>query len=720
MLRIDKVNTLHGLTIYGDSDSDADFYVLPDQPRLRLDANGLPVFKFIKYREPIDRGGGRKGGGFIIFDAEFAVPTATMDAIRTDLQAQVAAEWASNDRGAPPAVTIGQIVWASGTVTVHVLDSGGALVDKIDAPVSPSLYGNNVTAVTVELSDQGAPLAEAALQGAGGTVQVIYDLKFWTALPRIEGHAWFHASEFYHFAQTITVDYDIWGEDSYQQTLREQFASSQTEGVEITSGIGVDDNLRGQIRAMLQKDLEDTIKAKMLEEIKPVDPSDRGDRGDDSVKRDFLTTKVEDFDESYSENMAIEWEISPQGTLPNITTLTDKNGQPLKWSDYSSEVDLNDPFFKTLRIDISTPIQWDQVPINSVDVTIIYGAAGSKNQSFHLDRNDQAAVYEAFMDSDGTTWQWTCTVNYTNRAESYVSSPAQGSGTTLTVDAALTGLLSVHTEPGNLDFDKVASAQVTFRYTPQHGAPIENLVTLTSDARTGDWHAFLLEPQTTSYTYQVEYTMRDGTTYVGAPTTSLLPLLPVNSPFNATRTITVRAAGDLDNVIADISVDLTYTDAANHYTVNNSVTLSKNQAFVQWPIPVVNLTGGTVTYSGSIRRKTGAIDTIPLTTATSNLIVLGDVFSDMLKVQIATDLVDWSTVQLIELQLHYADPAHGVDVPGDLLLHQGDPPQTWTVDLVDKTLRSYTWTATYHMKDHSTSTNGPNASDHAILLLPTP
>ena len=157
MLRIDKVNTLHGLTVYGDSDSDAVFYVLPDQPRLRLDDNGEPVFKFIKYRVPIDRGGGKMGGGFLMFDAEFAVPSATMAAIKTDLQAQVAAEWANNDRGAPPSVTIGQIVWASGTVQVHALDNDKNFVDQVDAPASPSLYGNNVTSVSVELSDLGAP-----------------------------------------------------------------------------------------------------------------------------------------------------------------------------------------------------------------------------------------------------------------------------------------------------------------------------------------------------------------------------------------------------------------------------------------------------------------------------------------------------------------------------------------------------------------------------------
>jgi hypothetical protein len=37
--------------------------------------NGVPVFKQITYRLPIDRPGGKKGGGYVFFDTELGVGT---------------------------------------------------------------------------------------------------------------------------------------------------------------------------------------------------------------------------------------------------------------------------------------------------------------------------------------------------------------------------------------------------------------------------------------------------------------------------------------------------------------------------------------------------------------------------------------------------------------------------------------------------------------------
>ncbi|WP_158594063.1 hypothetical protein [Cohnella faecalis] len=41
--------------------------------------------------------------------------------------------------------------------------------------------------------------------------------------------------------------------------------------------------------------------------------------------------------------------IRRRGSLPNITTLTGRDGQPFKWEDFSLTVDLDDPFFRQLR-----------------------------------------------------------------------------------------------------------------------------------------------------------------------------------------------------------------------------------------------------------------------------------------------------------------------------------------------------------------------------------
>ena len=60
---------IEGLSVFGDDSRRNAFYVLPNAPRFRIDPDTKkPVFKFIKYKLPVDRPDGKKGGGFVIFD----------------------------------------------------------------------------------------------------------------------------------------------------------------------------------------------------------------------------------------------------------------------------------------------------------------------------------------------------------------------------------------------------------------------------------------------------------------------------------------------------------------------------------------------------------------------------------------------------------------------------------------------------------------------------
>jgi hypothetical protein len=198
-------------------------------------------------------------------------------------------------------------------------------------------------------------------------------------------------------------------------------------------------------------------------------------------------------------------------------------------------------------------------------------------------------------------------------------------------------------------------------------------------------------------------------------------VLPVNSPFGGPpRTVTVRAAGNLKTDIADISVDLTYTDTANDYTQTKSVVLSDTKAFETWAIPVISPTGGTLTYSGSIRRVSGAIEEIPLTTAETNIIDVGDKFEEPFLVTVDSQLLDWNLVNVVSVQLSYADPANQFSDATDFLLKQAVPTGTWTIELKDKDKTTYTWAATYYMKDGSQRAGGPAESNVANFLLPPP
>src|ERR1700742_3421311 len=109
MIQIDKVQQIEGVVVYGDESSISTFYLLPQQPGFRLDDRGNPVFKMLKYRTAIDRPGGIKAGGFLIFDVEFVVDEAKLARVKPALEAQIAAEATRLGLGAPPPLVIGTL-----------------------------------------------------------------------------------------------------------------------------------------------------------------------------------------------------------------------------------------------------------------------------------------------------------------------------------------------------------------------------------------------------------------------------------------------------------------------------------------------------------------------------------------------------------------------------------------------------------------------------------
>ena len=66
---------IEGVTVFRDDNDSSRYYLLPTEPSFRIDPQTKkPVFKFIKYKLPVDRPDGKKGGGFVVFDCEFVVP----------------------------------------------------------------------------------------------------------------------------------------------------------------------------------------------------------------------------------------------------------------------------------------------------------------------------------------------------------------------------------------------------------------------------------------------------------------------------------------------------------------------------------------------------------------------------------------------------------------------------------------------------------------------
>ena len=188
MLKLESQDVV-GQTAYWEDDADPlQYYALPGEPTLAI-RDGKPVFKYVKYRSPIDRPGGVKAGALVVMQAELALPAKDEAEIRNRIGERL------RSRGVPAAqannVRIGRPLITRGKVTIIVMDKttgaegSGTLVQSINVPTPPSLFGNNAVSIGVELSELGAPVFEAAMKSAGASLVIVgYELGYSAKLPK--------------------------------------------------------------------------------------------------------------------------------------------------------------------------------------------------------------------------------------------------------------------------------------------------------------------------------------------------------------------------------------------------------------------------------------------------------------------------------------------------------------------------------------------------------
>ena len=89
----------------------------------------------------------------------------------------------------------------------------------------------------MELTPEGATFFEQAMQGHGGSrLESCTTCGSGAKLPPVKIDAYFHASKFYSFYQTIDTDWNFWAEDSYRETIREQMIQSESMFIEAELG----------------------------------------------------------------------------------------------------------------------------------------------------------------------------------------------------------------------------------------------------------------------------------------------------------------------------------------------------------------------------------------------------------------------------------------------------------------------------------------------------
>jgi hypothetical protein len=718
VIRWDQKETIEGYTVIPDQDATGTWAILPREPRFRLGPDGKPVLFAAQYRSVIEADGGRKVGGIIVCDVEYAIPAADRAKVATALQPRLNAAHGGAD-GAPQ-VRLIDPSYTSGKANVQFLDAGGTntLVERVQVPALPALYGNLGLPITVELSPEGATFCKEALFGTGGILQVPYMMKFPVAMPPMSVRIWFNAAKFMEFHQHVEIDWSMWGQDDYRESVSEQFRSSESSGIVVDPGAVTDQKVVADIADWARRSLDDAVKRMVIPDIPEVGADDRKvPDGIDNLWRDIEVGRMVSFDRTYTQGQVIEIETAfSSATVPNIGAMKDAQGNPIDVSQYWREIDLDDEFLKTIRVSARANADFAHLPIDSVEVKISY--ADTPPREYSLTKADDVAKFEQYTDGKGYDYTYSYQVNYVGEAQRYQSPDLPSDEQVLTINVGDTGVLDVQVFAGDIDFSQVQRARLTLTYgDATRGIPArEETVILDKEHPTGRVQRVVFAPVDQPYSYQVVYEMAGGKQLTVKPRESRSEMLFVNDPFADTRTVGIRGFGDFDTRIDTIFLNAAYTDAANDYQQTATFALTKSKPFADWTFPVVDGDAGTVTYSGTVMFKGGAQpQDIPEQSATRNTIMVGDLPKDVV---VMGDLVDFGRAKLVKVALHYTDAAHGIDVTKDVILKAGQTgPVTWSHAFKAGDPR-YSVTVTYFLVGGGTRTVGPLTTGDDTFLVP--
>ena len=402
--------------------------------------------------------------------------------------------------------------------------------------------------------------------------------------------------------------------------------------------------------------------------------------------------------------------------------MKDKDGNILKWEDFSLLVDANHPFFRTLNVTIQTNADFERLNLFSIEVKVKYQAGSiNKIEEFRFSKADDVGKFETFIENDVKKYKYSYQVNYKGAAQAYQSPEIETDETQLTINVDDLGCLIVDIKPGDINFDQVKQALLTIGYEDAGVPRFEQQFLISKEHPEHQLRKVIMQPWRRPYSTQFKYFMEGGQEYVLKPSTALTPDLFISDPFSGTKTIGVRASGNLDTDIETIFADLKYSDSDNDYTQTKSIALSKATPFVDWSFPAIDPASGEVTYSGNIKFKNGQIEAIPEARTTRDTILLGKHVEDVLTVEVLADLLDFTALTLVRVSLRYQDAANSVNVQKDLIFKPtAKDAATWTVELKDKNKREYEWRVQYFLTGGGQKATDWKRSTELTLVLEMP
>lgn len=721
-----KVNS-NNIIFWGDTEQNNKFYLWPEAPRFRRNENenGKPVFSFYKYTQNKEGADGEMKGGYLSFDAEFALDTSVIDAAKVQI---------AKEKGFPEGteIIIGTIPYTDGSVHFTVPDDKG-FVTKINTDSKPSLSGRNIATVAIELTPSGATLFYDALTGKTSSIlQVAYELRFNTLLPAAKVNLKYSASRAFSYYRDAHVDtHSSKSGNDYYDTITQEVIEKSGGKCEVEFGSDVSEDLKKQVREWALATYKDMVQKSVFDALKDIGADKPG--AGDKVKIEKAIKNSKDFDVSYKEKQTINYHLEPKGTIENLLAIKGIDGRTFNIDEFFKVINLDDNFFDYLNVKPNVHgLDWKLTKLADISVTLDYGKdQNERRRTYGFDaegnliktKENPYPFTASFMHDSSNKpiyeYNYSIAANFNGSIPSYKSGMLQSREPNLSIGPSDLNFLCVSLLTSSLiDWDKIKSINFDIECQGIKVPTIEFNKNLTKK----DIAYPIGVPPTTGkiyeYTYTITYNMSEGT-FKATNTTNQFDLI---IPDFASENVTYTFMADDDPTIRNIFLTLEYEDNNNKYKKRiDDIDIFKceNKEY-SWKIPVIDVNGGDVYYSGDIVYNDGKeTRQIPRTKASSHRIQVYH-GSPKLTLEIDSYLVDWSKYQTVIISLEYIDEANKIHQKGSKKFTSGIDSDTWVINIADINKKEYSWSGQFITVDKKVFKLSPVMCSDNPLIFNTP
>lgn len=719
------------LSVLRDHADPLQFYYYPLAPRIARHADGSPAFLFVKYKTDPDRlpAGATPGGGMLSFDVDLGAEEDELDEARSEIRRQLRLE--DTPRLAP-------LDYRSGRVRLILLDfeepppddeeparpaSGEAevepavrFVEKAAYSATPSLYGDNRAAFSVQLTAEGATLVEQTLDMASSLIGVVYDMRFVGLRPA------------YH----VRLDVD-W--DRVMTFLEERFkANAIWFGVdidEITQELIEDRTIRFEVIRFVADGTEREVEARADEATQfvrdfiketffepSVDPKEAiSDRWWEQIamgvqsfnptfgsytRRDFTRIDKKSLNIDFTEQSAVQRQIVPQGHLQGLAKVL----EGLPRDQFIREVDLDDPFFERLQVRVTTPEESAVDKLEAVKVHLEYG--DEPRDVLLRDPRAEETVVWSLDPSRGLDYRYSFEIFFKPDAPpgpvgSLRSETVTTNETTLVIDPRrLYGRQQVKVQAApDIDFNRYPAIEAELRYRdPEAALDLRHSLVLTDQGKDASWAFRLADPRRTGFQYRTTFFRTGGEPITSDWRESADSTVLLTDPLPNALQVTVVPAVDFERVLK-LFVVLEYDDAANAHHIEQLMDFDAAGKTLVWNPRIVDPTRRDYRWRATFLYRDGTSREQPWARASESLLVVNETFqrTRVITVGAEGEPFDRARVSRVQIALSYEDLEHDVHERTEITLRSLDDRAQWSFTIHDPARDRYRYEVTIVQSD---------------------